>query len=293
VSATELGADTAAVTTNPRRHPRLFLNAPNLSIAGAGLPYTQTSPGSVSQPVSPRVIILSSVGRRLPAAFNSGVPASANFNAIWDWNDAGGALPATGFAWTGWPNGDDLKVQRVDLSPLFVRLRLSWVASSHQWPRYSIDSSAWATAIAVTNLNSDWPGYFLQNSVLYLHNHGGTVDSQQILIRNNSFIYDQDTWRGSIGGQFFLGGVDIASAVDRYLAAYPNVRAQNGTNQQAIVVQSMINFMDRYDDWSGAVFPYPSAQYTALANAQAAMKAAVQGQYLQSGNNDPIQVNCQ
>src|SRR5439155_851822 len=221
VVATELGVDTAAVTTNPRRQPRLFLIDPNLSIAGAGLPYTQTSPGSVSQPVSPRVIILSSVGRRLPAAFNSGVPASANFNAIWDWNDAGGALPATGFAWPGWPNGDDLKVQRVDLSSLFVRLRLSWTASSHQWPRYSIDSSAWATAIAVTNLNSDWPGYFLQSSILYLHNYDGTLDSQQILIRDNSFIYDQDVWRGSIGGQFFLGGVDIASAVDRYLASYP------------------------------------------------------------------------
>ena len=70
--ATELGVDTAAVTTNPRRQPRLFLIDPNLSIADAGLPYTQTSPGSVSQPVSPRVIILSSVGTPLPAGVVSG-----------------------------------------------------------------------------------------------------------------------------------------------------------------------------------------------------------------------------
>ena len=291
--ATELGVDTAAVTTNPRRQPRLFLIDPNLSIAGGGLPYTQTSTGSVSQAVSPRVMIVSSVGRQLPAAFNSGVPASANFNAIWDWNDAGGALPATGFAWPGWPNGDDLKVQRVDLSSLFVRLRLSWTASSHQWPRYSIDSSAWATAIAVTNLNSDWPGYFLQSSILYLHNYDGTLDSQQILIRDNSFIYDQDVWRGSIGGQFFLGGVDIASAVDRYLAAYPNRQARNGTNQQATVVQSMINFMDRYDDWANAGFPTnPAPSYVVVSNAQINMMSAVQGQYLKNSYN-PTQVNCQ
>ena len=236
-------------------------------------------------------MILSSVGTALPAGVVSGPATSADFTNIW--NSADGAVPpAPVFA--GWAGGtNDLKVQRVDLSPLFVRLRLSWVASSHPGARYSIDSSAWGTAITVTNLNSDWPGYFIQSSILYLHNHDGTLDSQQIMIRDNSFIYDQDVWRGSIGGQFFLGGVDIASAVDRYLAAYPNARAVNGTNQQAVVVQSMINFMDRYDDWSGAVFPYPSTQWTNLFNAQAAMKAAVQGQYLHAGGNDPIQVNCQ
>ena len=83
--------------------------------------------------------------------------------------------------------------------------------------------------------------------------------------------------------------------VDRYLAAYPNAQAQNGTNQQAVVVQSMINFMDRYDDWASANFPTNSGAATLIAvnNAQVAMKTAVQGQYLQSGNHDPIQVNCQ
>ena len=45
-----------------------------------------------------------------------------------------------------------------------------------------------------------------------------------LLIRNNSFIYDQDVWRGSIGGEGFLAGLDIASVVNRYLAAYPNVK---------------------------------------------------------------------
>jgi prepilin-type N-terminal cleavage/methylation domain-containing protein len=288
--ATESGVDTAAVTMNPRSQPRVFLIDPNLSIAGvAGLPYTQTNTGSVSKPVSPRVMILSSVGTPLPA-----VPATvANFTNIW--NVADGMVPTAAPAFAGWNgSGNDLKIQRVDLSPLFVRLQLGWVASSHTWPSYSIDA---ATSLAVTNASADWPGYFIQNSILSLYNHGGELDSQQILIRDNTFVYDQDTWRGSIGGEFFLGGVDIASAVNRYLAAYPNVRAQNGANQQAVVVQSMITFMDRYSDWAAAGFPYNSSpvpeSYSALVSAQDAMKTAVQRQYIQSGGYDPIQVNCQ
>src|SRR5213592_2232841 len=63
--ATELGVDTTAVTDSPRRQPRFFLIDPNLTIAGAGLPYTQTNAGSASKPVSPRVMILSSVGTAL------------------------------------------------------------------------------------------------------------------------------------------------------------------------------------------------------------------------------------
>src|SRR5438034_7361415 len=77
--ATETGVDIASVTNTPRRQPRFFLIDPNLSIAGAaGLPYTQSSTGSVSQPVSPRVMILSSIGTPLPAGVVSGTATAAN-----------------------------------------------------------------------------------------------------------------------------------------------------------------------------------------------------------------------
>src|SRR5438128_1644402 len=260
--ATELGVDVAAVTTSPRRQPRYFLIDTNLSIAGAGLPYTQTSAGSLNVPSSPRVMMLSSNGRALPASINNGVSlSSADFNAIWNWNDGGGVLPATGFTWTGWPNSDDLRVQRIDLSPLFVNLQLSCSVSSGSsssccasapscCPTYSIDRT---NSVDFVSYEGPIDRYFVQNSILYLYNDpkrsNGNLDSQQILIRNNSFTYDQNTWRGSTGGEAFLAGLDIASVVDRYLAAFPNAQAQYGANQQVVVVTNKMNFMDRYDDW--------------------------------------------
>src|SRR5260221_4219132 len=54
--AGELGVDVANVITNARKLPRFFLIDPSFSIAGAGLPYTQTSTCAVSLPASPRVL---------------------------------------------------------------------------------------------------------------------------------------------------------------------------------------------------------------------------------------------
>src|SRR5262249_37899656 len=132
--AAELGVDVANITSNARRQPRFFLIDPNLRIGNnsSGLPYNQTNwvsgsvttnnSGSVTNPISPRVLMISSIGRTLPTTIVSGT--SSDFNAIWDRNDTGTALPATSFAWAGWPNGDDLKIQRVNFSPLLVRLVL-------------------------------------------------------------------------------------------------------------------------------------------------------------------------
>jgi len=307
--ANEYGVDVLYVTTNPRRQPRYFLIDPALQVGvnGGGLPYSQTSAGSVVTngsgviipPPSPRVMIVSSIGRALPAGFASRVESPANFTNIW--NAADGTVPTNAPIFSGWPgSGDDLRIQRIDLSPLFVQLQLTKAISSRCCPRYSIDNNNFATATSVSDTLADWPGYFIQNSILYLYNDashpvpgGGFLDCVQILIRNNAFIYDQNTWRGSIGGEGFLGGLDIASMVDRYLAAYPNVNAQNGTNQQAVVVQSMINFMDKYDDWSAAGFPASGSSRTAVQDAQVAMKNAVQGQYIQAGGYSPNPVNCQ
>ena len=303
--ATELGADVANVTTSPRRQPRFFLVDPAVQVGvnGGGLPYTQNNSGSVVTnnsgenipPASPRLLVLSTIGRALPTNIVSGVASSTNFNAIWDWNDASSVLPATSFAWTGWPNSDDLKVQRVNLSPLFVHLLLTTYSSAGS-PRYSIDSTSWSTALVITNNLTIVDSYFIQDSAVVLYKHTGDTDSQQILIRDSSFVYDQNVWRGSILGGFFLAGLDVASVVDQYLSAPSNNRAQNGTNQQSIVVQAMKTYMDRYGDWALAGFPHGNnpepPTYTVAKNAQVAMLTAVQDQYLANSHN-PTNVPCQ
>src|SRR5439155_11214837 len=104
--ATELGVDLENVTINSRRQPRFFLIDPALRTGNnsSGLPYNQTNwvfgsvvtnnGGVIVPPLSARLVILSSISLGLPAGITNGVASSIDFNAIWDWNQASGDLPA-------------------------------------------------------------------------------------------------------------------------------------------------------------------------------------------------------
>jgi len=225
--------------------------------------------------------MLSSIGTSLPAGIASGVAVPANFTNIW--NAADGTVPTNAPAFDGWDGrGDDLKVQRVNLSPLFLRLVLFSQDPSGN-PGYSIDQTnnppTLVTGVGVTT------SYLIQDSVLFLY-RGQVIDSQQILTGDSAFIYYLGRWRGSVSGAAFVAGVDIAAVVDQYMSAYPNSRAYYGTNQQAEVVRRMIDYMDRYSDWAAAGFPpTTSPSYIAVSSAQVAMKGAVQQQYQHNGYN--------
>jgi type II secretory pathway pseudopilin PulG len=291
VVARELGIDIAAVTTSPRKQTRFLLIDPNLSINGAGLPYTQNSAGCANLPASPRVMFLSSISRDLPAGISNGVASDANFSNIW--NAADGTVPSAAPAFSSWSGtGDDLKIQRLNFSWVFVHLLLTKYASTNT-ALYSIDSTNLAGVVSGIGTNA----YFIQNSILSLgsiRSGANSLDSQQVLIRDNSFVFNQNVWRGSIGGGFFLGGLDIATTVDNFLSAPPNFRAQNGASQQGIVVTNMIIYMDAYDNWANAGFPKPGATYTAAKNAFANMMTAAQGLYSCAGSATycPTNVPC-
>ncbi len=285
--ATELGVELANVTTTARKQPRFFLVDPALQIgtnAAGQAKYTQTSAGSSNRPLSPRVMLVSSIGRALPTSIVSGVASSINFNAIWDWNDRSGALPNTSFGWAGWPNAQDLKVQRVNFSPLFVHLLLNTNASSSK-PFYSVDQTN--TLSSATNLD----GYLIQNSVLFLYDGRANNDSRRILNRDTSFVYDQDVWRESIGGRSGGGsavaGLDLGSIVDQYLGAPENTNAFNytprtGTNQQWFVVSNMMAYLDAYNDWANSNFQDSSKKSKAV-SVQDNLVTAVQNQYQDGG----------
>src|SRR5205823_4391806 len=109
------------------------------------LPYSQPTTGSrvtdglgnLIAPVSPRLMILSSISAPLPASVVSGVGLSSGayaFNNIWDSTE--GTVPA-GWTWAG--KGDDLKVQRLNLDDLFIQLSLNNANTNTSPGKYSIE----------------------------------------------------------------------------------------------------------------------------------------------------------
>src|SRR5439155_11438690 len=119
--ASQMSLPVSAVLTNGRRYARAFLIDTNLTINGARLPYTQTTNGATNL-TSARVMIVSSLGRALPATFTNGVASATNFTAIW--NAAENTVPAAP-AFTGWGGtGNDLRIRKLNLEPLFYQLIL-------------------------------------------------------------------------------------------------------------------------------------------------------------------------
>src|ERR1051326_7790434 len=117
--AARMSQPVSVIATNARRLARAFVVDPNLRINGAVLPYSQTSTGSTGT-ASPRLMIVSSLARALP--ISTGIPSSTEFNAMW--NAAEGVLPATA-TWTNWAGtGEDLRIRKVNLDPLFYQLIL-------------------------------------------------------------------------------------------------------------------------------------------------------------------------
>ncbi len=270
--AAELGMSVTDVTVNMRSQPRYCLIDTNFAI-GAGLPYQQPATGTVSV-VSPRLIILSSIGQPLPNMTN-GIPSSTDFDAIWNWTD-GTSAPPVGSLFNGFTRGDDLKVQRINLSPLFVRLILSiYPKAGNTNGFYSID---WSASNSFTNPvpTNDLVAYYIQNSRLRLY-ATNMVDSEQILIKDSSFVFDEGIWRSSISGVPPLAGIlDFAGLIPSFLAAPPN---PGSSTTQLQVLTSMLNYMNAYSAWAAAGFPKPSALYNTANTTQATMMNNVVGLY--------------
>src|SRR5439155_3894460 len=116
-----------------------------------------------TQPASARVMIVSSLSKDLPVV--TGIPASSEFNAIWDTPD--GAKPST-LTWTSWSgSGDDLRIKKLNLQPQFYQL----ILINHDTTRvgrYSIDSNP-ANGLGVTAGGAGTNSFFLDGSVVGLH----------------------------------------------------------------------------------------------------------------------------
>src|SRR5207245_3528179 len=125
-----------------------------------------------------RVMIVSSLSRALPIA--TGVPTSTEFNAIWSTSE--GAKPTTA-TWTSWAGtGDDLRIKKLNLQPLFYQVILvDHRSDTNTPPWFSIDNSSTnAVPQGALGLNR----YYIDGSVLGLGytdlNGVGQLQSRQL-----------------------------------------------------------------------------------------------------------------
>jgi type II secretory pathway pseudopilin PulG len=274
--ATQTGSDVAAVTNNLRNRARVFLADPS-GWFSSNLPYTQTNTGTASAPSNARIMLVSSIGAAVP--MTNGMPTASDFATLW--GEASGIVPTNG-AWTGWTGrAEDVKIYRINLSPLFVNLALS-TYNTYSNGQYAIDGSTLLQAPP----NNGVTGYFLQGTALKLYTGmpSNTLDSTQILTRDVSFVYEAGVWKDSIRGDPPFGLGDISGVVAAFLAAPTNSLAATPT-QQVAVVQSMINYMSNYNNWAAGNFTDNSLKNYLKNTLQPAMISAVQGLY--TGSNYP------
>lgn len=230
------------IMTTPRGFARAFLIDPNLSIGGSGLPYTQTSAGT-NKPVSARVMFVSSMARSaLPVA--TGIPSTAEFNAIWDTPEGG--KPAT-VTWTSWASGEDLKIKKVSLEPLFHRLILVDRDPSEQ-ARFSVDGT---NILSVPTNALGWSSYYMDGSVLGLHGSNSVVSTRHLLKQDISFVFEHRAWRGQLAGRIYgnATAAEFEREAEEFFAAAWNPDAHHGSSQQTVLV-AMYTFMFSYTLWA-------------------------------------------
>ncbi|MEZ5325095.1 MAG: type II secretion system protein [Verrucomicrobiales bacterium] len=245
VAAEQLLVPLAWVTTSVGQQPRVYMWDPSLSIGGqAGvLPYAQSSQGSADKPGNLRIIVVSSQFLPLPPEIASGVASSQEeFDALWELprNALPDAWPA---AWDG--RGDELHVQRLDLTSLFHRVVINNAADG-VGAEVSVDGSA-AQNVPPTGLS----GYYFEGSEIALLK-SGEVDSRHRVDRDLSYVYERGIWRGRLWEGRQMDATPFAAALDRFRLSRKLVQANA---DQQLVVDAYYNYSLVYSAWARAGFP--------------------------------------
>ncbi len=186
-----------------------------------------------------------------------------------------------------------MKIQRVNLSPLFVKLVLTTYNSATNG-QYSIEPAP-PNATNRVPFNSGFGAYFLKGTTLKLYTAATNLDSSQVLNEDGSFVYEGGKWKSELRGTVNSPVGDVAGIVAAFLAATPNSKAvnTNGNAQQVLVVQKFTEYMSNYNAWAVAGFPKGSMKNN-LQTVQSDMMDAVHGLYFDvSGPKDFIQLTRQ
>lgn len=174
----------------------------------------------------------------------NGGGAAANFDALW--NLASENIPA-GTPWTTWHGlGRDLRVQRVNLSPLFVRLMLNNHASPEAG-RYSID---WQGTNAVPYGAAGVNAYFIKGTTVGLLTHTGTLEAQQILGRDCSYVYNLGVWRGTLFNPPPITPPVMEYIAEMFYRSPLNLNASGPPDTPGTVLDAMEAYMAAYKTWA-------------------------------------------
>lgn len=261
--AAELGVPVTEVLESPQQSQRIFIIDPALRLGTAAgtLPFMQSSSGSI-EPVSARVMILSSMDGTKVIPLSDGVTAAADFEELWTLSS--GSVPSGwGSQWQ--QSGEDLKVARINLAPLFKKVILNNYDSVNPG-RYSINGG---TELLVPTAGIET--YFVDGTVIGLHDNAGSLETRQILRKPIAFTFERDTWRGQVHQGLRLSGDDVYNATTLFAIAASNGNAQGGATS-SLVIDRFTDFMNRYVEWDAANFPGIGSQsYDAVIAAHAAL----------------------
>ena len=272
--ASELAAAPNTISTNQRRFARAYLINPAFSVAGAGLPYSQTATGSTNRPTNATVMLVGSTRGHLP------VLSSANFTELW--NTPTGQRPGS---WTNYSgNAEDLLVQRVNLQPLFHRLILDNLATNGQ-PRFQIGASA---LVALSPNNPARVSYYLDGTVLGLHDTNASPNllAREILRADTYRVFDEtcNCWREEmLKGRSSNLARDLGRISGDFLSAPSPGNKWDATPKGTATIY--YSFMFAYSAWASETpcFRYDGNGNSKFAPQQIAIDGALDA-FKKSGN---------
>lgn len=247
VVADELAAPLSSVATSVAGHARALLFHPEMRL-GTGLttlPFTQTASGCPDGPVNAKAVLISSQsGLALPERFRGGdAITTTEFNRLW--NAAEGTVPA------GWPGewsekGNTLRIERINLTPLFHRLVIQDV-SGNGTAQVSVDGGA-PFGIPAPGLDSH---YFAGTEISFYEN--GQLKARDLLVEPRSYIHELGAWRDQLSEGRQGLSPRFSRALDRFLNARQNPESLGATTDS--VAASYSRYAMTYTTWAGSGFP--------------------------------------
>lgn len=222
---------------------RIMVVDPQIRIGAGGLPYTQTTNGT-SYPIKARIMFISNLSLDTS---NPSIPADIatdpiKFQLAWDTPDR--QVPP------GWPaswNGkeENLKIQRMELSSLFIRLVIQVAGGSRAY--ISIDGSQ-PFSISSTNR------FYLRGTALGLYDAVGTkLLDHDVLYDDATYIFNGVNWSKDMDSAITDTRQALGRLVDTFLSAPVNPDAKFGASQQYLI-NDLYSFMLIYSLWAADGF---------------------------------------